>query len=548
MSRRVAGLVRAVLASAALAWLGACGSDSDTLGSPENTSPAFLVSNPISSSAPAIPSGATASVTGSRGDAPVAYVSLASGEIPAGTWAAIRNRRTGTTVPARIVEGGFDPVAVEAIAGDTLDIAIEVSSGSSPLNFLIVVPATAPPIVVRTDPADGKRDVPLNARIVIVFSEPIDGTTITGSTIRLNRGLAEVAGEVQVADAEHLTAELVPAEPLAAGTEYELEITQAVRDLDGEALKTALTVHFTTGAEPPPPPALAFVSDRTGTDQIYVANADGTGVTRLTNGERPALSWDGRRIAFHRTSFSTSPPSAVTYVMNTDGTGERVLAEGEYPAWSPDGSKIAVSLGAGIAVIDAEGFGFGRLISEVFMQPDDYLFLPAWSPDGQRLAFVRAGNWFDVPSQTYIMNADGSELRPLVSVDDPVEWYESEPAWSPDGSLIAFDTGDSTGEHVVASLAWDGTGSRTIMYRRPTSSYYAGNADWSPDGRMLAFGQVTGPISADGTHIAGRIFVLTISTGEVKQLIPEAEVPALAEYLDSQVAWSRGASSTVAGR
>ncbi len=106
----------------------------------------------------------------------------------------------------------------------------------------------------------------------------------------------------------------------------------------------------------------------------------------------------------------------------------------------------------------------------------------------------------------------------------------------------------STGEHVVASLAWDGTGSRTILYRRPTNSYYSGNADWSPDGRMLAFGHVTGPISADGTHIAGRIFVLTISTGEVKQLIPEAEAPALAEYSDSQVAWSRGASSPVAGR
>jgi hypothetical protein len=484
VNRRIVGLASAALTLATLAWLGACNSDSDSdvLAPPILTPSSFVVSDTVASPVPVGGLTTAAGAAGSRGDATVVYVSLAEGEIPFGTSASIRNWRTGSTAATPMVAGGFDPVVVEAVGGDTLEVTVEVSSGPGPLSFLLLVPLAAPPIVVRTEPADGKRDVPLNARIIIVFSEPIDGTTLTGTTVRFKRGLTVVAGTVHVADAEQLSAEFVPAEPLAAATGYELEITQGVRDLDGEALTTALTVNFTTGAEPPPPPALAFVSDRTGADQIYVANSDGTGVTRLTNGERPALSWDGRRIAFHRTSFSTSPPSAVTYVMNTDGTGERVLAEGEYPAWSPDGSKIAVSLGAGIAVIDAEGSGFGRLINEVFMQPDDYLFLPAWSPDGQRLAFVRAGNWFDVPSQTYIMNADGSELRPLVSVDDPMEWYESEPAWSPDGSLIVYDTGDSTGEHVVASLAWDGTGSRTILYRRPTNSYYSGNADWSPDG------------------------------------------------------------------
>jgi hypothetical protein len=56
---------------------------------------------------------------------------------------------------------------------------------------------------------------------------------------------------------------------------------------------------------------------------------------------------------------------------------------------------------------------------------------------------------------------------------------------------------------------------------------------------MIALGQLTGPISADGTLVGGRIFLLSISTGEVKQLIPEAETPALAEYRDAQVAWAR---------
>jgi hypothetical protein len=99
--------------------------------------------------------------------------------------------------------------------------------------------------VVRTEPADGS-GTPLNARIVIVFSEPIDGSTLTDKTIRLKRGFVEVAGQVQFVDAEQMTAEIVPAEPLEADTDYELEVTQGIEDLDGEALEAAVSVGFTT--------------------------------------------------------------------------------------------------------------------------------------------------------------------------------------------------------------------------------------------------------------------------------------------------------------
>jgi hypothetical protein len=90
--------------------------------------------------------------------------------------------------------------------------------------------------------------VPLNARNGIVASEPRAGRSHTGTTIRLKRGSADVAGAVQFIDPEQLTAEFVPTEPLAPDTDYRLEITQEIADLDGEPLAEPAIVTFTTGA------------------------------------------------------------------------------------------------------------------------------------------------------------------------------------------------------------------------------------------------------------------------------------------------------------
>src|SRR5881628_3107439 len=119
------------------------------------------------------------------------YVSFPPGTVPDGGLATIRNTRTGTTVQTPLTAGGFDPMPIDAREGDTLAVDVEQAGGGM-RSFTLRVPRTARPIVVRTDPPPGRRDVALNARIVVVFSEPIDPRTAGG--VSLSRGSSNVTG------------------------------------------------------------------------------------------------------------------------------------------------------------------------------------------------------------------------------------------------------------------------------------------------------------------------------------------------------------------
>ena len=78
-----------------------------------------------------------------------------------------------------------------------------------------------------------------------------------------------------------------------------------------------------------------------------------------------------------------------------------------------------------------------------------------WSPDGEQIAFRRvAGNTVDI----YLMNADGSDVRPLLVAPGT----DQDPTWSPDGARIAFKSdrpgpSEREGNHVWVVSA-DGTG------------------------------------------------------------------------------------------
>jgi TolB protein len=158
--------------------------------------------------------------------------------------------------------------------------------------------------------------------------------------------------------------------------------------------------------------------------RIVAAHPDGSGLVVLTSSgvdREPSWSPDGR-IAFTNTSANGSD----IFAINADGTGLTNLtndpAADESPAWSPDGTKIVFrSNRTGVYdlyVMNADGSGVTALTADSAAEGR-----PAWSPDGAKLAFAsnRSGNY-----EIYVMNADGSGVVRLT--DNPA--VDARPAWA----------------------------------------------------------------------------------------------------------------------
>jgi uncharacterized protein YjdB len=223
----------------------------------------LIVSDPVLAAGLVQTATSGLALSSSAGEA-VTYVSLAPGTVPTGSTASIRRVGSAGSLVTRLFDGGFDPVPVNASAGDSIEVLVQDAGGATIAVLGLVVAARRPPIVVRTDPPRRKTDVPLNAAIIIVFSEPIDGATLTPASIRLLQGQTSVSGTVRFLDASldasHVSVEFAPDAPLSANTEYQLVVTKEVRDLDGEALLAAETVTFTTGQSSTGPPASLSLS------------------------------------------------------------------------------------------------------------------------------------------------------------------------------------------------------------------------------------------------------------------------------------------------
>lgn len=188
---------------------------------------------------------------------------------------------------------------------------------------------------------------------------------------------------------------------------------------------------------------ITFQSNRDGNWEIYVANADGSGVRRLTNNDardgEPSWSADGKRIAFVR--------DGDLYAMRASGNGEHKIGDdGEWPAWSPDGKSLAYDVefaGHHGIVVAAPGEGLGA-----YGAPDDRR--PAWSPKGDVIAYqCRLGERWHI----CLLNPKSGSQRVLTGHDSDA----FAPAWSPDGSRIAFIS-DRDGTDQLFVMHADGTG------------------------------------------------------------------------------------------
>jgi serine/threonine protein kinase/Tol biopolymer transport system component len=245
--------------------------------------------------------------------------------------------------------------------------------------------------------------------------------------------------------------EVIQASPI--GTDRSMMIATMEGEIQEESLTTDLPVLPQTQVFPTQTPMvtpmagtetaqIAFASNRDGLPQIYLVNADGTGLKRITDMPdgacQPDFSPDGMQIVFISPcqKYQESYSLASMFIIDIEGGNLSPLPNvpgGDYdPAWSPDGKYIVfTSLRSNnkpkMYLLNLEDESVILLADEGTKNMQ-----PAWSPDGKEIAFVTNRNG---PQQIWFMNADGSDQRLFSRSMDLVN---SNPSWSPDGKVILF--------------------------------------------------------------------------------------------------------------
>jgi TolB protein len=256
---------------------------------------------------------------------------------------------------------------------------------------------------------------------------------------------------------------------------------------------------------------IAFVGgDADGAYQIFTVSPSGANLRQLTFDktlkESPAWSPDGRRIAFVR----WGPRGSDIYTMNADGSGEVAITSDKRddydPAWSPDSKRLVFSREVGkqpysnrdLFTVRRDGTHPVRLT-----RTDEIEDGPAWSPDGIKIAFSRCTSGGGVGG-IYAMKADGSEApSAVVSAGCSQTLALGEVDWSPDGQWLAYEQATSHGSTIWKVRA-DGT-QQTFLTSGAVGSPEpdAHSPAWSPDGTKIAFssGSSLYTMDTDGNNV-----------------------------------------------
>lgn len=483
----------------------------------------LIISNPTSSTGLASPSQAGAALS-SSGAGNAVYVSLTRGTVPTGSQATVRVVGVDGSVATTVTDGGFDPVPVVAQTGDSVDVTVTGLSGDTVYHSGAVIAASRPPVVVRTEPPPRKRDVPLNASLLVVFSEPVRASSLTTSSVQLRRGSTPVEGSVGLLQGTATSAVFTPATPLDPSNDYRLTVTRDVRDLQGEPLMAADTVDFTTGSTTVGTVAsvslglgdtatvvplgsqfqlTATARDAQGLEVVgqpvtwsssnpsvvpvspvglVAAVSEGTGIiTANVQGQSGGATFVVSGMLLPVASVTVIPESATVSVGGVlqlraeawDAKGQ--LAFNRLVTWSSSNPAVATVAGAAESgVVTGVAEGTTRIAATVEGKSDTAIVTV------QPVGAIAFTSYRDGCPNIYTMNPDGSNVAVLTNCLDVFDRGGESPAWSPDGQRIAFDRDG----HLYAMNA----GGTQRLEVRPSDPTVFGlrQPAWSPDGTKLA--------------------------------------------------------------
>jgi Tol biopolymer transport system component len=208
---------------------------------------------------------------------------------------------------------------------------------------------------------------------------------------------------------------------------------------------------------------------------------------KVSVGQSPMLSPDGKSLVVRRVMDSGGPGSNVWVVDLEKGTGLRITSTfSQMPVWSPDASRIAYNAGNSIAVKAANGSGDAETLLP------RTAFTAAWSPDGRFIIFMERGVKTRMDLWALPLFGDRKDYRLLSSPFD-----EQDPQLSPNGRWLAYAS-DETGTYEIYVQSFSADGKLGADKKRVSSA--GGKLPvWRRDGSELFF------VSADGQMMASSV-------------------------------------------